>query len=358
MEIINLTENLYKQWDNFCLESDDAWFWHTSSWLKYILNYKPELRPVSKSFMVSKNKNIIAICPLILETNNGVKEFGYGGDYGQVPVFANFLTLKEKQKVEKFVFSQVDKLAIENEVKRASFRFPILSKSNLCGECQRFNYLMKFGYIDNTINTQVLDLKKPLDELRREVRHGHDSDIDRASKALRAEIFDQNNITDEIFEIYVDLHRIAAGRITRPKATFDLMYEFIKNGNGFLVGAKKNNEFVGFAFFSLFKGNVYYSSSANNHDVEKAIPISHFIQWNAIEYMKKKDCGFYESGWQKYSPTLANFCEVKEINISKFQRGFGGYTLPFFRGEKFYDKNYFLKIYNKRINQLAVSIDK
>ncbi|MDP2709091.1 MAG: hypothetical protein Q8O93_03535 [bacterium] len=356
MEIINLTPNLYKQWDDFCLESDEAWFLHTTYNLEYMTNYKPALRSESKSFMVKKDKNIIAVCPLVLEINEGIKEFSLGGDYGLIPALANFLTPKEQSKTQKLIFDKIDKLAEENNIKRTLLRFPVLSKAALETGKQRYNYLMKFGYLDNSLNTQVLDLSKSLDELRIEVRHGHDYDIDRAARALKAEIFDQYNITEEVFEAYVNLHRLAAGRVTRPRITFDLMLKFIKKGNGFLVGVKKDEAFVGFSLFSLFKGNAYYGSSANNREVEKIIPISHFIQWSAIEWMKQKGCKFYETGWQKYGLTLSNFPDAKQINISKFQRGFGGFTAPLFRGEKYYDREYFLKIYEARIKIFGESI--
>jgi len=351
MEITALTPKFYKQWDDFCLQSDEVWFWHTSCWLRYILNYKPDLKPESKSFMIIKDKKIAAICPLVLENHQGVKEFSFGDDYCPAPALANFLTPREKQKITKLVFEQIDELAKENGIKRARFRISVLGKGATETENQKFNFLMKFGYLDNSLNTQVLDLRKPLEELRLQVRHGHDSDIDRAAKTLKTEIFDQKNITEKIFKEYVDLHQQAAGRKTRPQATFDLMLEYIKNGNGFLVGAKKDKSFVGFSFFSMYKNNVYYGSSANDRELEKTLPISHLIQWAAIEWMNKKEIQFYEFGWQRYAPTLSNFPNAKEINISKFQRGFGGFTLPIFRGEKYYDKDYFLKTYQERIKK-------
>ena len=45
----------------------------------------------------------------------------------------------------------------------------------------------------------------------------------------------------------------------------------------------------------------------------------------------------------------SDFLSTKELSISKFKRGFGGFTVPIFRGEKFYDKEYSLKIYTGRI---------
>jgi hypothetical protein len=218
---------------------------------------------------------------------------------------------------------------------------------------------MKFGFLDISLNTQIIDLTKTLDELRLDLRHGHDSDIDRASKFLKGEIFDKSNITKKAFDKYVELHLLAGGkaRKNRPMRTFAIMYDLIKEDKAFLIGAIKDDSFIGFSFFYIFKDNVYYGSSCA--DPQNAnLPVAHFIQWQAIEWMKQKKYKFYELGWQFYSPTLSEIPSQKEIDIARFKRGFGGFTVPFFRGEKYYDKKYFLKIHQSRIKKYAQSMNK
>jgi len=305
--------------------------------------------------MVTEDKEIIAICPLILENINGVYEFSYGGYYNPTPVFKNILSKKHKEKLIKFVFNEIDSLAKENKVKRARFRFPTLDKSFIERKEIKHNFLLKFGYIDNSYNTQVIDLRKSIEDLRREVRHGHDSDIDRANKILTGIIFDKKNITEEIFWQYVTLHHKAAGRETRPKKTFGLMFKMIKENNAFLVGAKKRDNFIGFAHFLLYKDNVYYSSGCNDPEYGN-FPVAHFIQWKAIEWMNGKGYKFYEIGWRNTSPTLWDFPDQKQIAIGRFKRGFGGFMAPLFMGEKYFDKDYFRQIYKERINKFFDNI--
>jgi len=355
MEIIKLTNEKYKDWDAFCLDSDNAWFRSTTGWLEYTLNYKPEFKPESKSFMVVENKEIIAVCPLILENINGVNEFSYGGYYNPAPIFKNSLSKKYKDKLMKFVFDEIDSLAKENEVKRIRLRLPALNKSFVEKKEIAYNFLLKFSYIDNSYNTQIIDLKKSIENLRREVRHGHDSDIDRASKVLTVEVFDKKNVTEKIFSQYAALHHEAAGRETRPKKTFDLMLDMIKDGNAFLVGAKKGGNFVGFAHFLLYKDNIYYSSGCNDPEYDN-FPVAHFIQWSAIEWMNSRGYKFYEIGWRNTGPTLWDFPDKKQIAIGRFKRGFGGFTAPLFMGEKYFDKEYFKKIYAERVDKFSDSI--
>src|SRR5262249_24554416 len=62
-EIVPLEPSGYADWDRFCRESDDAWFWHTSEWLQYTLDYRPELKPQSQSFALKSEGEIVAVCP-------------------------------------------------------------------------------------------------------------------------------------------------------------------------------------------------------------------------------------------------------------------------------------------------------
>jgi len=339
MEVVKLTKDKYKDWNQFCLDSDSAWWYNTTNWLEYNLAYKPENKPESKSFMIVNNGKILAICSLIKEGH----EFSFGEGYGPTPAYLNDLTQKQERKVMKQVFQHIDNLAKEDDIRRVRMRFPVLSESY-----DMNNYLTLFGYLDTSIQTRCIDLSNSLEELRADIRHGHDSDIDKATKELRAEIYDDENITRNIFSEYKNLHHLASGRKTRPDNTFDMLYDNIKNGNGFLVGALKGDEYVSFAYFTVYKGNVNYGSSCNKPDIN--LPLAHFVQWEAMIYMHQF-CDIYEIGWQQYGYTLSDFPTPKEINIGKFKRGFGGFTLPLFRGEKFYDKDYFLKVYEERVNK-------
>lgn len=352
MEIAPLTKDTYRSWDEFCLESDDAWFWHTSKWMEYVLNFWPDSTSDSKSFFVIKNGRVAAICPFILEENNGVKEFSYLHSFGFLPAFANYLTRKEKEQVMKFSFEHIDVLAKENGVKRTSMRCAVLNRSFIETLEQTYNHTMRFGYLDTSLNTQVIDLRRPLGELRLEVRHGHDADIDKASKVLRAEIFDSSNITKEVFDGYLSLHHKDKGRLKRKEVTFDMMYDWIKEDNAFLIGAKRGDAFIGFSYFFCFKNNVYYGSACNDPEAPN-LPVAHFIQWSAIQWMHEKKFKFYETGWQYYENTLSDFPTKKEADISRFKRGFGGRTVSLFRGEKYYDKDYFLNEQQLRIKKYA-----
>ena len=337
MEAILLTKDKYQQWNDFVDTSSDAWFWHSTHWLEYTLNYIPGSS--SLSFMVMENKQILAICPLILKDN----EF----DLFWSPAFAN-MPDKKKERVIDFTFEQVDRLASENKVKRASFMIYPLS-------FPKYNYLMKQGYSDTSINTQVIDLRQDLKVIHGAMRKGHDYDTDRGLKQLGVVIWNKDNITKAIFDDYCNLHHKDSGRVTRPQITFDIQFDWIKQGNAILLGALPNpptflDEFLGFSYIFTYKNKANYGSACSDPEYS-GLPIGHALTWKTIEWLKEHGFEYYELGWQQYGNQPYDFPSKKELEISFFKRGFGGYSVSLYRGGKYYDKDYYLKVNLERINK-------
>lgn len=339
LEIVKLEKKHYKDWDYFCSQSDDAWFWHTTKWLDYCLSYgRGRFNAENVSFfMKDESGALIAICPLLLEKNllegnSSVLEFETAGDYGIVPAFNNDLSDIQREKILKGLFIKVDSLAAEFGVARASFRMTPLSRKRT-----EFNWLTKWGFFDNSINSQLIDLDLDLEILWKVIRKGHKYDIKRGQKCFQVKIYDQDAITKEIFEQYRFLHHKAAGRVTRPIETFEMMYDWIKDGNGVLVSASKDGNFAGFSYIILYKDSAYYVSASDNPDLERNIPVYHVMQWELIRWLKERRFKKYEIGIQQFSSQIFDFPSEKEINISFFKRGFGGNAQVLYRGEKFYD---------------------
>ena len=327
------------RWNGFCQESD-AWFWHTIEWLEYSLAYRPDR--TSLSFMVEENKEILAICPLILSDNEFIMHWS--------PAFAS-MTAKKREKVANFVFEQIDRLALENSVKRVSFMIYPLSFPN-------YNYLMKQDYLDISLNTQIIDLKQDLKSIRGAMRKGHDYDIDRGLKELDITICDNKNIAREVFDNYQRLLQADPSHAyeTRPQITFDMQYNWVRDRYAILLGATCQNEWVGFSYVFTCKNKAYYGSACGSHHYPD-LPIAHALTWKTIEWLKNHGFEYYEIGWQQYSSQLYDFPSAKEVSISKFKRGFGGHTIPLFRGEKYYDINYFLKIERERATRFLEKKD-
>ncbi|MFH1428067.1 MAG: GNAT family N-acetyltransferase [Patescibacteria group bacterium] len=356
MNIVKLTEEKFIDWNKFCLESNDAWFWHRADWIQYILNYNPKFKLENLSFLVYNGDKIAAIVPLILANNEGRKEFTYGGWPIQYPAFSNKLSNEKKEEMSKLIFNEIDRLALENNVAWSYFIQTPMAKIFLGSEYLPYNYLMKYGYINISINSQIIDLRKSEEELWDNLRRNHRRNIKKEKERdYKILIYTAEDITEEFFNNYKEMHHKAAGRKTRPDTTFTMMYNWIKDDLAFLVVALYQDKQIGFEYYTIYKDNVYGFSAANDPDFID-LPIRHLIEWEAILWMKKKKCNFYEIGWQHYSYQPYDFPDEKLVNISHFKKGFGGFTVPLFMSEKFYDKDYFLKVYQERMNKYAGAI--
>ena len=83
-------------WDRFCLESDDCWFFHTTKWQKYILEYTKENCELLSFYIEDGNGDILAICPLIRENDT----FSLGGNFSQNVAVRNDVRREMRKKTK------------------------------------------------------------------------------------------------------------------------------------------------------------------------------------------------------------------------------------------------------------------
>jgi hypothetical protein len=356
LEFIPLTPERYADWNAFCLKSPDAWFWHTTQWLEYTLNYRPELQPQSESFLCLQRGAIAAICPLIVETHatgTGVaKEFSYGGDTVPSPALAEGLSEKSRKALSQAAFAYIDARAASLHVQRASFRILPLTATFWSYQFPQANPLARLGFNDISLATQVLNLVGDEQDLLRDMRKGHRADIARAAKLIQATVLDEHTITQERFDNYRLLHCKAAGRVTRPLATFQMMLEWIRSGQAILCAATLDDKDVGFALVSVYKDGAYYSSSCEDPEFNH-LPIGHLLQWRVMQWLKEHGIRRYEIGLQSFGDQVHSTISEKEVKIGFFKRGFGGQTVAFWRGEKFYNQEYCLQVLHERGQKYA-----
>lgn len=346
-EAVGLTEYKYREWDNFCLSSESAWFWHTSDTLEYMLNYRPALKSKNLSFFVRAENKILAIAPLFLETvahkENKIFEFSFGSDALPAPALADNLDEQEKIAVYEFIFNQFDSLAAEYKVKRLRLR---LRPLYLDRENDQYDELLKRGFTDISLSTQLIDLRKDEATLWKELRRNHRRNILKGEK-FKIEFFDSENINLKVFNEYKEMHHKAAGRKTRPDKTFEIMFDQAKKGFGFLVRVCLEEKKLGYEFYTVYKKQAEGFSAANDPEFEY-LPIRHRLEWEAMLWLKWRSALYYDIGLQQSGPLLYSLPTAKEINISHFKKGFGGRTVPLKTVEKFYDKKYFLEITEER----------
>ncbi len=358
MEIVKLEKDQNVLWGQMCLESDEAWYWHSSQWIDYCLSYgQTKYATENISFMVVDDSGPLAICPLLLEKRLGadgkermeISTAGSGG-YGIAPALRNDLTEERADKVMKNIFETIDGLAAQNQVVRTSLWYSPLAKKR-----QGINILMKYGFIDCSLCSQVIDLSASLAEIWSGVRKGHKYDIHRGEKHFTVHIYDKDNADKSVFDQYRLLHHKASGRMTRPIETFEMMYDWITRGWGMLCGVSQDGKYAGFSYINIYKDSAFYSSASDDPEFQTEVPISHVIQWAVMKWLKEKGYKNYEIGAQQFGPQIHDLPAPKDLSISFFKRGFGGRTVPIYRGVKYYDKKFMKQELEGNIQRLIES---
>jgi Acetyltransferase (GNAT) domain len=344
------------RWDRFCLASEDAWFWHTTDWLRYQRAYRPLLASRDRSFVVEEGAEVVAICPLLEETlGPGQVELGAGGSPAPAPAFLPTLDPGRRRDVARTVFAAVDLIAAECNAVRAGFRLSPLSPG-FRRRAALGNPLVEWGYLDVSLRTQVIDLEVPEEDLWAAVRKGHRSDVRRAERTMQVEVFDGGRGGEAAFAAYRALHAKAAGRVTRPARTFELMGEWMRRGDAVLIAAETGDGLVSVALVILYNSAAYYASGANDPDAEGP-GIAHLVQWRTIQALRARGIRRYEIGWQQQVPVPHDVASAKERSISSFKHGFGGTTEPLFTGERFYSASFYREVTARRGDAFAAEIE-
>jgi len=353
MKIVSFSYENSHKWDDFAMRNDDAWFWYTTDWMQYCLNSQFGVTTLNRSFCLIENNSITALVPLIIEKKKvdgkELAEIFYGGWPTPVPVVETSKSQNKRDRIYKYIFDNIDNIANENNAQRSVFRiynaYPIYKRGDIV-----FNFIMKYGYADISLNTQVINVRLKERDIFNSFNKGSKRNIRKSDKYLTVEFCDYKNNSRDQYDMFKTFYFRIAGKITRPNECLEVLYRLILKGNVFIAFALYNNSIVGVQMVIHYKSGAYYLFSA----VEKEFnccSIGHFLQWNVIKYLKDKGIDYYEVGIQQYGNTIYDFPTEKDINISAFKRRFGGVTVPIFTGEKIYSSEYYQTCFQGRVNK-------
>jgi len=339
-------ENAFENyWVQFTSHNDVSWR-YLPKWQEFLLINSEKTITKNLSFVIMRENKPLALCLLLLETYLSKTQFSVKNSYLSSPIFADNLQSKEKKEVEKICFSKINELAAIHKVGKIMFEIDFFPKKDT------FNYLVKYDYIDSSINTNIVNLNTKIEELWRKLRKSYRSIIKSNQKKYKIFIMNSQNADKRIHEIYRELHHKAAGRRTRNQTTFDIEYQMLQNNNASLICLMKDDVYITMSYFYHNGKSVYYGSSADDPLLTNNISYEHSIIWAAIEYFKREGFQWFELGWQHFSWQLFDHPSKKEIDISFFKRGFGGDTFPLFRGIKYCNRNLMAKELNQTIHSV------
>lgn len=342
-----------EQWNRFLQENTNVSPFYSLTWMDYQRHYSEDRFVQDLSFIiVGQDQSPLCICPLYLENYQGTLRFAYRGEFLEslrTPLVNNRIQRKVAKTVEEEAYAHIEQQAAEHGIAKINFLI-----DPLCAvyEEEYFNHLTRYGYIDASISSQLIHLKKNREELWMELRKSYKALINKGEKTYQVVIMDSTNPDFEFHETYRKLHFKAAGRVTRPLETFNLQFEMLKRDESMLLGIKYNDQFVSCSYFMHNPRTAYYSSEADDPEVEVPVTYGPLSQWSAIEYYKNRGLDYMELDNQQFGPQVFDHPSQKDLSISMFKRGFGGKTIPLFRGIKYYDHQLMEKELMENMNQL------
>jgi hypothetical protein len=349
-----LTSDLVEGWNRTAATSDDAWFWHTTGWLDFVQEVGRDRRPRNMSFVIAEGAEILAICPVTMEQVNGHWHMTYLQEFIPFPAFQPGLVEARRTAAMACYVKTLASLAKEHDVAYVRIGTPALAPAQLRAQLPTVSPLLRFGYFEVPIATQVVDLTQSVAALRAGLRKGHRADITRASRLCTVRVWDHTNITVQKFREYQDLHAKAAGGMKRSQRSFDLMLGWIRERHAMLVEASYGERPTAFALILLFGAGAYYGSACKDPD-HRDLPSSHLVQWHTILWLKERQFHHYDLGLQYFDAQWCHVPSSKDLSLSSFKRGFGGRTLRVPMAEFFYSTSLFEEQAGMRLRQYVAS---
>lgn len=203
--------------------------------------------------------------------------------------------------------------------------------------------LLALGYIPTVFQSVALDLRREKIELESELSKYHRKEIRKAQSEGQRTVAidsktDRRNI-ENYFAGYQAAHFAAAGRITRPQASFDAMLAMLFSDKATLFVNKFGDIPISYLYCGQRHGVACGWSQVNVFPAKVASP-RHFLEWSAINHYSDQNYILYDVGPKYYVGQIGIDVSDKQLSIGFFKERFGGVLSPEVHYKKFYDKEF------------------
>lgn len=278
------------------------------------------------SCLIYSDKKPVALWPITISVKDGAANLSSQGRSLLPPVFVKDCSHRTKKSISKSALDLVDLISNEIGLKK------IISTSAFDGT-QALNHwhalLMTSGAECYAQHNLYIDLSLSLDKIKYTFRDSYKSLITAGERIWNVEVL-SDSIEVHVWEEFRSLHLEVAGRVTRSKASWDLQYLSVKNGESFLVVLRNDaGKMVGAGLFTSSKDEGSYAVGVYDRSLFDK-PLGHVVQYRAIKEMQKRGCRWYFIG-RRFYPSDQPTPSEKELAISKFKEGFASHCFVGFQ---------------------------
>jgi len=271
-------------------------------------------RFVDYSFLVISQGHIVAS---VLLTFDRKEDFGFSYFNSGFNIILENKEGIEEQRIYDVIFKRIFKLAVDKKSVLVYHQNTGQGIDLFADKLIRKGGELKFKIV------QKIDITLPVAALRRALRKSYKSLINRENDSVTYEIIDLENYSSSVFEDFMELHRIAAGSVTRSLETWNIQANMIRRGEAFMVCGFMDGVMVTGGIFPFTRSECYYGVSASNRELFH-LPLSHNVLWNAIDFAKSMNIQELSLGEVTEAIINKDIIDSKLRDIIFFKRGFGG----------------------------------
>jgi hypothetical protein len=328
-KIIEFKSFQQSSWDNLFEQLEGPLHNYTWNNLNYYSAYK-NIKNIS--FTIFCENQLIALIPFAVNSKSKKLNFSFGNNLIFSPIFSQKVTTSLRKKVYDYVFKFLKKKFNLTRLKIDVQVSPIYFENNKVKISSKNQFeLIQFSKNYTVHNTLIVDLKKKEEELLSDMSKYHRRNINKTSKIKNLEFKILNyknpkNLIIEKFNKFRKYHKISAGKITRPKQTWEIMLKKIYDNEADLFYLVLDKEIVSYLYCARLYNFAWGWSQVNLKKYENISP-RHFLEWKAMKYYSDNQLHFYEIGerfynQEKFKPTK------KELSISEFKEKYGSDKYP------------------------------
>jgi hypothetical protein len=347
-KINNFSEVNRTQWNSWVARIKETNYYHSWDWLNCLTKFSNIKENIS-FVLTDGSDDVLAICPLAISffEQEGIYNISFGNFPCGMPALAD-MAPKLRRKLTDYIFSIVQSYVEKYKINKISMAWHPLNQLACLKDSLSYRYsfeLLRYQMSYHVDNTLVMDLSLPEQEMTSSLSKYHYRHIKRArKKGVAVRVYNNKNNSDKTkyyFAKFQEAHFLSAGRMTRPQATWDAMYEGIINDAATLFVAFLEDNPISFLYCGEFSLMAFGWSQANIKEYEIKYAPRHILEWEAIVYYKKeRNFKYYEVGERYFGPQFFHIPTDKEITIGIFKERYGGILLPKIKWTGYCDKDY------------------
>lgn len=162
----------------------------------------------------------------------------------------------------------------------------------------------------------MVDLEAGPTAWKKALRKSSQQFINWGRKSFDISFLNADNFSPDTFDRFRNFHAEVAGRVTRPKSSWDEMANAIKRKRGELILASLNGKLAAGSLFIDGTETTMYMNGVYDRALDK--PLAHFMIWTALERARARGMKNFQLGDIHLEGTV----DDKKYQIGYFKRGF------------------------------------